>query len=86
MIETERLILRAFREEGLTVRDVVVLVDREQGGRETLEGAGLTLHAVYTLRELVSALAGRKAVSREQEQEVLEYLGRQRPTGAAGGE
>ncbi len=38
--------------EGLQVTDIVVLVDRQQGGRETLIKAGYRLHAVFNLDEL----------------------------------
>lgn len=38
---------------GLRVQDVVVLVDREAGGRAFLEGRGLRVHALFTLRELL---------------------------------
>ncbi len=38
---------------GLKVRDVVVLIDRESGARESLESAGLHLHAVMTITKLL---------------------------------
>ncbi len=38
---------------GLVVRDVAVLVDRQSGAREALEQAGLRLHAVLTIREML---------------------------------
>ena len=43
----------ALEGEGLLVRDVVVLIDRESGARETLEGKGYALHAVFTLSGLL---------------------------------
>jgi uridine monophosphate synthetase len=48
-------------EAGLKVKDVVVLVDREQGGRKELAAHGLALHAVLTISELLDSLvrAGR---------------------------
>lgn len=41
---------------GLKVSDVVVLIDREQGGRAHLAARGLTLHAALTLSHVVKAL------------------------------
>ncbi len=38
---------------GLTVRDVVVLIDRESGAREALASAGLHLHAVMTITAML---------------------------------
>lgn len=38
---------------GLVVRDVVVLIDRQSGAREALAQAGLNLHAVLTIREML---------------------------------
>lgn len=39
--------------QGLHVTEVVVLVDRQQGGREALEKKGYHLHSVFTLSELI---------------------------------
>ncbi len=38
---------------GLTVRDVVVLIDRQAGARQALAQAGLRLHTVFTLSQLL---------------------------------
>ena len=38
---------------GLKVRDVVVLIDRQSGAAETLAQAGYRLHAVFTLAEML---------------------------------
>jgi len=38
---------------GLLVRDVVVLVDRQSGAKQSLAEAGYTLHAVLTISELL---------------------------------
>ncbi len=40
-------------EEGLVVLGIITLVDREEGARETIEGAGQTLRAVFTKTEVV---------------------------------
>ena len=36
------------------VEDVVVLIDRESGATEALEGAGYRFHAVFTLSQLLA--------------------------------
>ena len=41
---------------GLKVKDVVVLVDREQGGRHELAERGFSLHAALTLSQLLDSL------------------------------
>ena len=38
---------------GLVVKDVVVLVDRQSGAKESLEQAGYSMHAVLTIRQLL---------------------------------
>lgn len=67
-------LVEPFLQEGLNVRDVVVLVDREQGGRAVLAERGYQLHSVFTLRELVAALYRAGAISAEQHTAVLAYL------------
>jgi uridine monophosphate synthetase len=39
--------------EGLIVKDVVVIVDREQGGTEQLRKSGYQLHTIFRLNELL---------------------------------
>jgi uridine monophosphate synthetase len=38
---------------GLVVKDVVVLVDRQSGAKESLEQAGYSMHAVLTISQLL---------------------------------
>ena len=42
--------------EGLVVKDVVVLLDREQGGKKHLAEKGYTLQAVFTISEMLEVL------------------------------
>jgi len=43
--------IRPLEEAGLVVKDLVILIDREQGGRELLASKGYTLHAVLTISQ-----------------------------------
>jgi uridine monophosphate synthetase len=45
--------IHALEAHGLLVRDVAVLVDREQGGADELAAAGYQLHAAVTLSQLL---------------------------------
>jgi len=42
-----------LRAAGATVDEIVVVVDRQEGGRENVEDAGLRMHALTTAEELV---------------------------------
>jgi uridine monophosphate synthetase len=62
-------------EAGLAVKDVVVLVDRGQGGGEELAAHGLRLHAVLTLGALLDALVRRGAIGVSSAAAVRSALG-----------
>jgi uridine monophosphate synthetase len=64
---------------GLVVRDVVVLIDREQGAQEALAAAGYRLRAVVTLRQLLEAWHATRAVTPEQYQAALTFLDGEKP-------
>lgn len=59
---------------GLEVRDVVVLIDREQGGREELEMAGYRLHAVLRLSEMLDVLVEAGRIDQQLREQVLTFL------------
>ncbi len=42
--------------EGLNVSDIVVVLDREQGGKEKLEAKGYRVHTLFTISEVVKIL------------------------------
>jgi uridine monophosphate synthetase len=62
-------------EAGLAVKDVVVLVDREQGGAKELAERGLTLHAALTLTELLDALVRHGRIDAAVRKDVRGALG-----------
>jgi len=67
-----------LRAEGLVVRDVVVLIDRQSGARQALEVAGLRLHAVFTLEELLARWERSGTVEDRHLRAAREFLDRMR--------
>jgi len=59
---------------GLVIEDVVVLIDREQGGRQELARHGYRLHSAVTLQGLVDALVADGKLSSADGRRVHEYL------------
>ena len=55
----------AMQKEGLKVTDVVVLIDREQGGAQRMASNGLKLYSAFTLSFILETLQQHKLVSDE---------------------
>lgn len=66
--------IRPLEDAGLVVQDVVVLVDREQGGAEELAEHGYRLHAVLGLRDMVRLLSDQGRISPQQRDDVLTFV------------
>ena len=63
-----------LRAEGLLIADAVVVVDREQGGRENLAANGVTLHSLMTLIQVLAVLVRHGRVTQEKAAEVKRFL------------
>lgn len=61
---------------GLIVEDILVLIDREQGGAEDLARRGYRLHAVLRLTALLGTLRADDRITPAQYADVLDYLAR----------
>lgn len=59
---------------GLEVRDILVVLDREQGGREALLKEKYRLHALFTFSEFLARLKGQKQISKETYSRLKNYL------------
>jgi orotate phosphoribosyltransferase len=68
--------IKPLEELGAHVKHVMIVVDREQGGRENLEKLGYKVHALAKVSELVKSLHQSATISKEQEETVLNYIKR----------
>ena len=59
---------------GAQVKHLMVVVDREQGGKENLEKAGYEVNALAKISEVVDALLKTGKISSEQAKTVLDYI------------
>jgi len=59
---------------GLKVKDVVVLIDRQSGASQALAQAGLALHAVFTLGELLDGWEANGRLPGEQIAAVRDFI------------
>jgi uridine monophosphate synthetase len=60
--------------EGGVVADAVVLLDREEGGREKLEKSGIKLHALLNVSEIANKLYEIGAIEEEQLKTILKQI------------
>lgn len=59
---------------GLLVKDVVVLVDRQSGAKESLEQAGYSMHAVLTITQLLDHWEKTGKVAKDKITETRKFL------------
>jgi uridine monophosphate synthetase len=59
---------------GLNVKDVVVLVDRQSGAKESLEQAGYTMHAVLTITQMLDHWEATGKVPKDKIEETRKFL------------
>jgi uridine monophosphate synthetase len=61
---------------GLVVKDIVVLVDRQSGAKESLAQAGYSMHAVLTIGQLLEYWEENGKVEKEKIAATREFLGK----------
>ncbi len=66
--------IEPFQEAGLKVSDIVVLVDREQGGAKILEEKGYHLHSVLGINELLDLLKSAGKIDETNYKNAKEFI------------
>lgn len=67
--------VRSLRAVGLVVRDVLVVVDRQEQGREILAQQGIRVHALVGIRELLHELFKAGVIAKADYDSACQFLG-----------
>lgn len=60
--------------EGISVSDIVVVLDRQQGGKELLENIGFRVHTLFTISEVCTILSEEGLLDDEEIARINEFL------------
>lgn len=66
--------VKPLQELGAKVKHLLVVVNREQGGKENLQKLGFRVHALAEVSEIVESLYHTGDISKEQNDAVLDYI------------
>jgi len=66
--------IKTLHKLGGNVSHLLVVIDREQGGKENLEKLGFRVHALAKISEIVSSLYQNNHISKAQTNEVSVYI------------
>jgi orotate phosphoribosyltransferase len=66
--------IEALKKMGVTVKNVLAIVDREQGGSLALAKEGSLVYSVFKISSLLQYYVGKDLITRDQYDEVTAYL------------
>lgn len=66
--------VEGIQRTGAEVKNVLIVLDREQGCKEALEEKGIKLHKLITLKELLDYMKTKELITPEKYKEILKYL------------
>ncbi|XP_008512925.2 uridine 5'-monophosphate synthase [Equus przewalskii] len=66
--------VEVLQKEGLKVTDAIVLLDREQGGKDMLRAHGIRLHSVCTVSKVLEILEQQKKINPEMVERVKRFI------------
>ncbi len=77
LITTGDSLLKAIaflKAAGIRVQSAVVLIDREQGGKQTLREQGYTLHSAIILSRMLAILESKDRITSQQRARIIQWL------------
>lgn len=63
-----------LQDAGVKVQDVLIIVDREQGGRMAIEKQGYPVHALFTITEITDFLIRKGKITEEQQHRIFDFI------------
>ena len=72
VLETVKVLKQAA--EGVLVEDAVVLLDRQQGGRQKLLAEGVRMHSVFSVAEVLTVLQSNGKISDSEAEAVKQFV------------
>ena len=66
--------VKPLLDEGAKVNTILVVIDREQGGKQNLEKLGIQLFSLTSISGIVQALVKDEEISKEQAETMLSYI------------
>jgi len=66
--------IEGIKQEGAVCKDVLVILDREQGGTDNLSAEGINLHSLITLKELMEHMKNNKLLDEDNYNITMNYL------------
>jgi orotate phosphoribosyltransferase len=70
--------MKPIEEAGGEIEAVIIVIDREQGGKEELESRGYRVVSVATISQVIRSLLESGKISPEKAEEILRYIEEQR--------
>jgi uridine monophosphate synthetase len=66
--------IEPLEKEGLKVSDIIVLIDREQGGKKHIEEKGYHLHSLLTISQVLEILVEKNKIDQAMYQKTINFI------------
>lgn len=70
------MVIESLRKAGLKVKDIVLLIDRENGGKEIIEEKGYNLHTVFLMTDILNILLKNKKITKKIYDKCIKFMQR----------
>lgn len=71
--------IEEVEKEGLKVKDIVVVLDRQQGGKELLESKGYHVHTLFSIENVIDILYNHEFLNQSQVVKIKDFI-KEKPT------